>query len=574
MFGFLTLLSKESADPLADAEAAEAFCRGLPPDDHLAAQVAICAALAEPDARGGPGMDRLRALLALDQRAQVVVDTLLHSLMSGNPQARPLGLPGWQAAFELCRSLGRVHGQYLTSMGNNPKFQGRNEYLPYVALRFFQHRRTELLLRPFVDEKSTLFPWRELHDVYRLAQSRGLAHDALPVNHRHSPGALDTTLEREYIHVLLQDLTNGGHFPPRDALWVSEAIPRWSGALALKSRPHSIAENGFVLDLDADAGISRANAESTGATLGLDTSPVVQAIRDEYASLREVPDGPVEGSSPGYGQRRRVLAKLNILCATERPVIVRRGVREPTALTVEVVVGMAPILGKLRSEAQDAAVTALRAAAVGEEVTITAFGALSEPTGTYVNGATTLTQGTVPLVEAPHPPLMMVNHSDSGCRLHGPTLASNPIVPGMLIAFREKVASPWMLAVVRRVRKRLAGKRVEIGMEYLGRDPRRVIVVTPESESESEAEAGGSSGGAQQRFAALYLAGSAKCPSLPMKTMVLPVRGLAPGERLSVRSRTDAYTIELKEPLDEQAEFVWSPFTILDHRQHGGAAST
>ena len=52
-----------------------------------------------------------------------------------------------------------------------------------------------------------------------------------------------------------------------------------------------------------------------------------------------------------------------------------------------------------------------------------------------------------------------------------------------------------------------------------------------------------------------------------MKTLVLPARGLAPDDRLSVRSRTDAYTIQLKEPLDEQAEFLWSPFEILEHRQ-------
>ena len=71
----------------------------------------------------------------------------------------------------------------------------------------------------------------------------------------------------------------------------------------------------------------------------------------------------------------------------------------------------------------------------------------------------------------------MVDRSDSGCRLHGPTLGTNPIVPGELIAFREGAASPWTLAVVRRVKKRLAGKRVEIGVEYLGRDPRRIVVV-------------------------------------------------------------------------------------------------
>jgi len=124
-----------------------------------------------------------------------------------------------------------------------------------------------------------------------------------------------------------------------------------------------------------------------------------------------------------------------------------------------------------------------------------------------------------------------------------------------------------MLGDVRWVKKRLAGKRVELGVEYLGRDPRRVVVVIAPSGAAADA----SPGSAPPRFAALYLSGNAKNPSLQMKTLVLPVRGLAPNDRLSVRSRKDTYTIQLKEALEEQAEFVWSPFTILEHRRNGDA---
>ncbi len=46
--------------------------------------------------------------------------------------------------------------------------------------------------------------------------------------------------------------------------------------------------------------------------------------------------------------------------------------------------------------------------------------------------------------------------------------------------------------------------------------------------------------------------------------MILPACGFAPDDRLSVRSLTDPCTIQLKEPLEEQADFVWSPFEILD----------
>ena len=77
MFGFLTSVRHETADPLADVAAADAFWRALPRDDPIAAQMALCAALADPDPRSSPDMERLRALLALDRRARALLDALL-----------------------------------------------------------------------------------------------------------------------------------------------------------------------------------------------------------------------------------------------------------------------------------------------------------------------------------------------------------------------------------------------------------------------------------------------------------------------------------------------------------------
>jgi hypothetical protein len=558
MFAFLTPVGPESASPLTDVVAAETFWRTLPHDDPIAAQVAVCETLADPMTRGSPSLDRLRALLALDEHARMLVDALLFTEVAGNPQSPSLETQCRQAAFELCRSFGRVHTQFLGSMRDSPRFQGWREYLPFVVLRLFQHRRIELTLRPFVDERSTRFPWKELHEVYRFAQSRELLHDDLPVNRRHSASALDTTPEREYIHVLLQDLLNGGHFPPPDALWISQNLPRWSEALALESHQGRSAKPRFVADPDGGSGLARSNLDSPGLGLCLDTASFLASIGEEIASLRDVPGRPSEGSSLGPGRQLKLLRKLSELCSPERQVIARRGERKPMALTVEVAVGLPQILRMLRNKPEVAVAAAPRTVATSEGITIMGYGGFAgDSTDGNLGGENTITQWSIPGVIAAHPPLTMVDHSDSGCRLHGPTLATNPIMPGSLIAFREGVATPWTLAVVRRVKKRLAGKRVEIGAEYLGRDPRWVIVVVPDSDTSPSRRPGS----APTRFAALYLPQSAV---LPMKTLVLPARGLAPEDRLSVRSRTSVHTIQLKEPLDEQAEFIWSPFEILD----------
>ncbi len=561
MFGFLTPVGSKATDPLTNAVAAEVFWRTLPHDDAIAAQRAVCGVLADPIVRGSPNMDRLRALLALDQRAQTLVDALLANCVAGNPESPLLGTQSSQAAFDLCRSFGRAHGQFLRSMRDGPGSAGWREYLPYVVLRLFQHRQTELLLRPFADERSTWFPWKELHEAYRFAQSRELLHQELPVNRCHSQSVLETTLEREYVHVLLQDLMNGGHFPPHDAFWVSQGIPRWSRAVALEPHNARNAEYRFVVDMDRDAGLARVNRESAGTCLCLDTTPVLEAIREEIALLRDVPGRPGEGLPLRRGRQLNLLRKLDVLCTPERPVIARRGERKPTALTVEVAVGMSQILRELRNRTEDAVVAAPRNVASSEDVTITACGGFTEArTDAYGDGANTVTQESTSAVNAAPSQLTMLDRSDSGCRLHGPTLGANSVMPGVLIAFRESAASPWTLAVVRRVKKRLAGKRVEIGVEYLGKNPRRIIAVVQDSDT-SPARSPGSE---PPRFAALYLPESATHPVLPIKTLVLPARGLAPEDRLSLRSRTDMYTVQLKEPLEEQAEFIWSPFDILD----------
>jgi hypothetical protein len=245
----------------------------------------------------------------------------------------------------------------------------------------------------------------------------------------------------------------------------------------------------------------------------------------------------------------------------ERPVIARRGERKPAALTLEVVVGIAQILRTLRNKPEGGAGAPPPFMGAGDDATITALGGFTEfPKAASPGGASAAAQSSTGAVDAANPPLTMVDRSDSGCRLHGPTFTANPIMPGVLIAFREDSASPWTLAVVRRVKKRLAGKRIEIGVEYVGRDPRRIVVVVPDSDASPD----GPPGSEQPRFAALFLPESTQHPVLPIKTLIMPALGLAPRDRLSLRSRAALYTIQLKEPLEEQADFVWSPFDILD----------
>jgi hypothetical protein len=562
MLGFIAPVVGDADDPLTDVAAADAFWRALPRSDPIAAQLAVSGALADLATRRRPNMGRLRALLALDQRARNLVDALLVNYVPGDISAASRENEYWQSAFELCRSFGRAHAHFLRSMRESLLAGACREYLPHVALRLFQHRQIELLLRPFVDELSTRFSWKELHEAYQFAHSCGLARQPLPVSQCHSERKRESTLEREYIHLLLQDLMNGGQFPPHDAFWANQGIPRWCKGMALDTLQVQGAEHRFVVDVDGDAGLARSRHEMAGTCLFLGITPVLASIRDEIAKLRDRPDRVRPGSSLGRARQLKLLRKLDALCAPKRPVIARRGERKPVALTVEVVAGMARIVRALGNKPNNVPVAARPAMPEIEAAPIVAFGGLAKaPADADVGGASTVAQSPPGAADASHPQLTMVDRSDSGCRLHGPAFGANPVAPGTLIALREDSAAPWVLAVVRRVKKRLAGKRIEIGAEYVGSNPRGVIASVV---GDPKAGLGATAGSENPRFAALYLRESAEHPVLPIKTLVLPARRFAPEERLTLRSATAVHTVALKEPLEEQGDFIWTPFEIVD----------
>ena len=172
-------------------------------------------------------------MLTLDVRVRPLLDGLLVNYLPGNPQSRSVEALCWQGAFELARMLAGAHGPVLRTMRETLLANCR-EHLPLVLLRLVEHRRTELLLRPFVDERSTRFPWKELHETYKLARSNSLLHQAMPVNRPCDSKQAESTVEREYLMVLLQDLVNGGQVPPQDAFWAARRFPRWAQPMKLE----------------------------------------------------------------------------------------------------------------------------------------------------------------------------------------------------------------------------------------------------------------------------------------------------------------------------------------------------
>jgi hypothetical protein len=100
-------------------------------------------------------------------------------------------------------------------------------------------------------------------------------------------------------------------------------------------------------------------------------------------------------------------------------------------------------------------------------------------------------------------------------------------------------------------------------VEYIGQNPRGVTMALGGAHPARSSATATDNGGL---FTALYLRESAKQPAMPFKTLIMPGTATEGIACLTLRSATAEYTVRLKEPIEEQDDFVWLPYEVLDRR--------
>lgn len=544
--------------------AADQFWQLLPREDPCAAQGAVSEVLSELVARNDLSLGQFRALLALDQLARGLGDALLIDFAKGRAPTPSPETGAWQSAYALCRSFGQAFEHALRHILDDRASRGWCEHIPTILLRLFQHRQVEFLLRPYTNEHSIPDSWSGLHGAYRYAESADVRSQPLLSRRCHEERGEVSTLEREYIHVLLLQLLNDGRLSPFEAFWLSRRIPRWCAVLSLQSENAGPAADGtdrrFVVDLDGAAGLVRPSRSTAGTPRYLDPAPMLALIDDEIASFRD-PARPVDRSSPFRPGRQLKLLRIVSTVLLPRPApIDRRGKRLPIASTVEAIVGLSRITRVLRHEERKKSVPSPSAPADVEAIASIAGGERSTasssdrpPTGAAGSA------GTIDGFSGPGEVWQLKDRSESGCRLRGRIGNQNRVLPGALVAFRERDNIPWTLAVVRRLRKRI-GDRVDIGVECLGRDP---VVVALSADNDSAASSNGLPPRKRKHCIALYLREGSGHPNLPFGTLVLSPREFKAGRCLALRSGGAGRTVRLKEPIEEHDGFVWLPYEVV-----------
>jgi hypothetical protein len=567
MFGFTAPVGSDSADPLVNVAAVDDFWRLLPRFDPIRAQKKVSDTLADFGVGEDPNVERLRALLLFDRRARGLADALLVNYTGRRVHAQSLERRSWQAARELAQGFGRAYGQILRQLEHDVLPRTARDFTPLFLLRLFQHRQVEFLLQPFETSQADPGTWSELHEAYQYAHSQRLLEVRQEIRRSHEMAMVETTIEQEYLHLLLLDLMNAGHFSPYDAFWANQWIPGACEALTLKSvRPASAGDrtaDQFVVDLDSSEGLVRAPAPGALRCLFLDPTPLLARIDADVAARRDSTYS--DGGPPtivGHGGRLKVLRKLRSIYSPKPPRINRRGERKPVALVVQAIIGLSNIARMLRNEQRRTVLLDPSVTPEVEEITITVKGAIVEST-TVAGPDGDLTISAPNSVPPPVVPRLMWeirDRSESGCRLHGKAASMGGVTPGTLIAIREHEMAPWILVIVRR-RGKVIGDNLDIGVEFIGKEPRRVVATLIDETMPPGALTAETH---KRRFAVLFLHESSRQPVLPFKTLIVPAGEFEENRSITLRAGDARHTLRLKQPIEEQGEFSWLPFEVVE----------
>ncbi len=536
--------------------------------DPFEAQKALCETIGQLLRDGQPATSQLDALLALERQAQPVIELLLTQYVEGDGQIGSFEWKAWHSALRLNQSLFQAYEYFFNHIRKTTDGKW-TEHEPLVQVQLFHHRKVEFLLRFLRYKKRRSAIWRQLHQMYRLAHERDLLNRPHAISETDGKRRTTGGLEQQYLQILLMEAMNSGQFSPREALWAHRWFARWCSGPGLRlaqlnDRVH-LEPKGFVVDLSGSDGLKRVPAEKGnligGDLLYFDSSPLSGMIDQEMASLRDDTTLTCRTMPAVRAGQLALLNRLAILFARNPVEIERRAERKPVSLTVQAIVGFSYIVDELRKNGQKQNEEIASASAPKTENTIPPFDVPTLSPFLPVSGNAS------PILLSPAGPIETISQiwqvkdrSDSGCRMRGQIDNLNHVIPGSLIAVRDSETAPWTVSVVRWFR-RLMVDYVEIGVEYLGREPRFVKMVTDYDLDLATAEAPNF---ASRCFAALYLPPSEEYPTMPIKTLLLSAREFRADSNVTLLSSNATYRMRLNEPFQHQFEYVWTSFAVID----------
>jgi len=553
MFGF----GKTNRDPLADIKSAERWLGSFPANDTLGIHGEVLAELgriAEPAARRSP--QRLEALFYLDAQCEGLRRSLTAQYIEHAARSSKIEHQLWSALFDLTQAFLIAYYAFARDVSHHAQSAKWQQPLPELLCRQIVHMGLDAKIRLYRYEQWIPAKWAELHALFTLSCSRQFERQQLVVG----PGGSSTTIEHEFLIVLLVQLMNAGNMTARHLEWVAAELEVWCAQLRLSLEPSSVTS--FYIDLGAREGLRRRTpAPLEGRVLFLDTRPLHSMLMQNVLMLEQKIKGqPLSDRTPKRSEQLGLLTKLASQVDPEFKPFARRGERTAAAGTVDAIVGFAKISGYLHEEDQMTATQMEHGKSFGGTMELAVFGRMRNEPDRRVE----LARRRFATFAAPGGPWEVKDVSQTGFRLLAPMIVANAITLGTLAAIRPHGQTPWTLGIVRRMRK-MTADRAEIGLQVIANTLIGVDLVEQRKSSESDYSVDGEPTTITGRtFQGLFLALKKREGDATVQSLIVPAAEYQPTKRLKLMTSKAINPIRFGRLLEQQPDWVWATVEPLE----------
>jgi hypothetical protein len=554
MLGF----GKTTKDPLADRKTVERWLASFSANDPLGTHAAILVelgVLAERNAHRTPV--RLEALFHLDAHTEPLRRSLTAQYLEHGDRSTKVENQLWQALFDLSQGFLFCYQAFARDISGHAQSNKWQSLLPELVGRQIMHQGFDAKIRLYRYEQWIPARWAELHALFQTACTAQI--ERVPV--AALADGVRTTIEQEYLRVLLLQLMNAGNMSPRHVQWVADQLSEWCAPRRLNLEASTATS--FYVDLNERGGLRRRGQHALeGRVLFLDTRPLHAVLMQNVVMLEQrVRSDPLSERTPRRAEQLNLLSKLASQVDPEFRPVTRRGERQSVSGSVDAIVGFTKISNFLHDDDADPLVESRpHTSSFGDTVEIATFGRMRNENARSLEVA----RRRLATYAAPGGAWEVRDMSQTGYRLVAPMTVINAVTLGTLVAIRAQDQTLWMLGIVRRM-KRLTADRAEIGLQVIANNLVGVELSTPKRADVDYSVDGEVPTVNSRRFHGLFLSLSKRNTDTPIQTLIVPAREYQPGKRLRMSVTKSSLSITFGRLLEQQPDWIWVTVESLDH---------
>lgn len=558
---------KTIKEPLADAKTAERWLASFPANDPLAMHGAILVGLGHltnRDAKRTPG--RLEAVFCVDRFTDPLRKNLTAQYLEHGNRSTRVESQLWQSLFDLTQGFLLCYQAFAREVTDHAQSNKWQSLLPELIARQIAHQGLDAKIRLFRYEQWIPAKWSDLHSLFQMACSAQIERHPVAA----LPDGVLTTIEQEYLRVLVLHLMNSGNLTPRHLEWVAEQLSEWCAPLRLNIEASS--DTSFYVDLGARAGLKRRGPQPLeGRVLFLDTRPLHAVLMQNVVMLdQKVRNNPLSDRTPRRADQLNLLSKLASQVDPEFKPFARRGERTSAEGSVDAIIGFAKIAGFLRDEEMQPFINGKQSPSTfGETIEIATFGRMRN------ENARTMEMARRRLAEyaAPGGAWDIRDVSQTGFRLVAPMSVISAVTLGTLAAIRPPPEVRWTLGIVRRMR-RLTTERAEIGLQVIASNLVGVELTETKRTEADDSVDGEAPTVNSRRFDGLFLSLKKRDGETMVQTLVVPPGKYQPGKRLHMSVGQSSQRIAFGRVLEQHPDWVWATVEPLVRPKQSAASAS